>query len=334
MRADRPLSPTADGCAWITIGGIALVVAGFVWLGAFAADGRSFLLPLAVAALLAAGGGYYRLIRCEARLGAMLCGTAEIVGFAAVAGPLSYLAAAAGFPLQDAVLEAWDRRLGIDWSGMVNFVALRPGLQLALLFAYSSFALQTVTTVLVLGLAGQLARLGHFIHAFMATTLVIIAISAISPAAGPWLYLDLQPGAANGFLPVSSSSWPVFLALRDGSLRTVYGLNTEGIITFPSLHAALGVLFAAALWRVKKIRWIALLLNGLLLMATPAYGSHYVTDVLAGIAVAAVSWIALAPRFDPASEPQPEQFSALEDRASIVPEAALPQSDHGSLAKV
>jgi hypothetical protein len=151
MRADPSYSRPADAGAWITIGGIALIVAGFVWRGAFAADGRSFLLPAAVAALLVAAGGYYRSIRDEARIGAMLCGTAQIIGFAAVAGPLSYIAAAAGFPLQDAVLVAWDRRLGIDWTAIAEFVALRPALQHVLLFAYSSFALQTLTTVLVLG---------------------------------------------------------------------------------------------------------------------------------------------------------------------------------------
>ncbi len=161
-------------------------------------------------------------------------------------------------------------------------------------FAYSSFALQTVTTVLVLGLAGQLPRLNTFIGAFVATTLITIAVSAVYPAAGPWLFLDIQPASANGFLPVSSTSWPVFLGLRDGTLHTVHGLKSEGIITFPSLHAALGVLFPAALWRVAGVRWIALILNGLLLLATPAYGSHYVVDVIAGIVIAAACWIAVA----------------------------------------
>jgi hypothetical protein len=269
----------------------------------------------------------------------MLCGAAQIIGFSVVAGPLSYIAATAGFPLQDAVLEAWDRRLGIDWAAMTHFVALRPGLQHLLLFAYSSFALQTVTTVLVLGLAGQFARLDRFIHAFMATTLVIIAASAICPATGPWLYLGLQPGAANGFLPVSSSSWPVFLGLRDGTIRTVYGMNTEGVITFPSLHAGLGVLFSAALWRIRKIRWVALPLNGLLLLATPAYGSHYVVDVLAGLAIAAVSWIALAARFA-ISKPPLEQLSAIRDRAWIGDQASFdqetepPRRQRASLAEI
>ena len=203
----------------------------------------------------------------------------------------------------------------------MTFVSLHPGLQLVLSSAYSSFALQTLTTVLALGVAGQLTRLSSFVAAFVATTLVIIAISAVCPAAGPWLFLDIQPASANGFLPTSSTSWPVFLALRDGTLHTVYGIRSEGIITFPSLHAALGVLFPLALWPVKGVRWLALGLNILLVIATPAYGSHYVVDVIAGILIAAVCWIAVARLLDAASGTQPERVAAIDDPPSIVPEA-------------
>jgi membrane-associated phospholipid phosphatase len=74
-------------------------------------------------------------------------------------------------------------------------------------------------------------------------------------------------------------------------------MNSEGIVTFPSLHAALGILFAAALWRVRGIKWAALVLNALMLVATPAYGSHYFIDVIAGVALAALCWIAAARLF-------------------------------------
>ncbi len=117
----------------------------------------------------------------------------------------------------------------------------------------------------------------------------------------------------------------MFLGLRDGTLHTVYGLRSEGIITFPSLHAALGVLFPAALWRVKGVRWLALGLNILLVIATPAYGSHYVVDVIAEILIAAVCWVAAAWHLDAASEPHAEQLAAIDDPLSIVSEApALP----------
>ncbi len=98
---------------------IALADAGFALLGPIELDFRSFLIPTAATALLAAAGWFYRSVRGEDRLGAILSGTAHMIGFAAVAAPLSYIAATSDFPLRDATLEAWDRQLGIDWTQML-----------------------------------------------------------------------------------------------------------------------------------------------------------------------------------------------------------------------
>jgi membrane-associated phospholipid phosphatase len=316
----------ADAAIWLTIGVVAIIVAGFTLLGSFDLEWRSFLAPISGAALFATGGWFYRSVRNEERLGAILTSTAQVIAFAAVAGPLSYLAATAGFPLQDAMFNAWDRYLHFDWTQMMMFISLRPGLRHILLFAYSSFALQTITTILVLGIAGQLARLSIFVIAFVSTALITIAISAVLPAAGPWLFLKIQPAAANGFLPASASSWPVFLGLREGTLHTVYGLHTEGIITFPSLHAAFCILFAAALCRAKGVKWIALGLNALMLIATPAYGSHYFVDVIAGTLIAMACWIVAARIIGMNSETSMERLAAIPSSPSIAPET-LPQRE-------
>jgi hypothetical protein len=47
----------------------------------------SFVTPTAVAAELAAGAWFYRSVRGEQRLGAILASTAQIIGFAAVGAP-------------------------------------------------------------------------------------------------------------------------------------------------------------------------------------------------------------------------------------------------------
>ena len=283
---------------WGTIGLIGLTMIAATCVTALQIEWRSFLAPVSCGALIAAAGWFYRSVRREPRLGAVLASTSQIIAFAAVGAPLSYLAATAGFPLQDALFDSWDRQwLHLDWSSMMQFIAARPRLRLVLLLAYSSFAVQTVTTVFALGVAGQFARLTTFVVAFIGTTLITIAISALLPAVGPWVLFDLDPAMANGFLPTSSTSWPVFLGLRDGTFHTIHGMNSEGIITFPSLHAALGILFAAALWRTRGIKWAALALNGLMLVSTPAYGSHYVVDVIAGVLIAALCWIAAARYF-------------------------------------
>ena len=80
-----------------------------------------------------------------------------------------------------------------------------------------------------------------------------------------------------------------------------------GLVAMPSFHAAAGAIFVWAGWSFKWLRAPVLLLNSLMWVATITVGAHYMVDVPAGIAVAALSiWI--AKRYVPAapiSDPQP-----------------------------
>jgi len=110
----------------------------------------------------------------------------------------------------------------------------------------------------------------------------------VLPAAGAWPYYGLA-GADLQIVPAVSPSWPVFYGLRDGTFRLLVAVGSEGIITFPSVHAALAVIVVIALWPIAVLRWVFLLLNVAMLAATPIDGSHYFVDVLAGIALALLS---------------------------------------------
>src|SRR5262245_4674582 len=63
--------------------------------------------------------------------------TAQIVLITALMTPLTYVAGAMNFPLQDANLFAIDRALGIDWVAYVNYVNERPLLAIWLGFGFS-----------------------------------------------------------------------------------------------------------------------------------------------------------------------------------------------------
>ncbi len=49
-----------------------------------------------------------------------------------------------------------------------------------------------------------------------------------------------------------------------------------------------------ALWPVRYIGWISVLLNLAMIAATPVDGSHYFSDVAAGLTIATLSWIAVS----------------------------------------
>ena len=50
---------------------------------------------------------------------------------------------------------------------------------------------------------------------------------------------------------------------------------------------------------MKDIKRVGLALNAAMPVATPAYGSRYFVDVIAGILIAAVCWIAAAKSLAP-----------------------------------
>ena len=123
---------------------------------------------------------------------------------------------------------------------------------------------------------------------------------------GAWPYYALSEDNSR-ILPAVSTSWPVLYGLRDGTFRFLVAVGAEGIITFPSLHAALAVIVIAAIWPIAVLRWVFVALNTMMLIATPIDGSHYLIDVLAGIALALLCLIAaqaIAARAAAKSEPQ------------------------------
>jgi membrane-associated phospholipid phosphatase len=82
-------------------------------------------------------------------------------------------------------------------------------------------------------------------------------------------------------------------------------LNTaEGIITFPSYHAALAIIFLVAFWSVPLLRWPSVVLNLALVAGTPIDGGHYFVDLGAGMAIAMVSILAASRLSQPLARSQ------------------------------
>jgi hypothetical protein len=300
---------TIDSRIWrlITVVAAAVVLAPVV--SGFYIVWPTFGLPIGVTLVLCVGAWFYRTWRRDDRLAAGLESTAQLIAFAAVGAPLSYLAVGAGaaIPLQDHAFDAMDRALGFDWMALLRWLNDAPLAFNGLRLVYGSLLPQMTIAVLCLAFTGRLIWLRTFMLAFIFATLTTIAISAVLPAAGVWLHYGLTEADAR-IVPVVSTVWPVFTGLRDGSVRALVAAGAEGVITFPSLHAALAVIMIAALWPIAALRWFVLVLNTVMLVATPIDGAHYVVDVLAGIAVAGASLLAAR---------------AVTERASGAPAAAV-----------
>ena len=275
-----------DHLIWALITVVAALVLAAPFASGFFLDVPTFAPPILAALILTAAAWFYRRWRPDERLASALENTAQVIAFAAVGAPLSYLAAAANLPLQDHALDAADQALGLDWRALLDGMNASPTLYAALRPIYLSLTLQMTTAVLCLAFTGRFVWLRIYTLSFILAALVTIAISAVLPAAGVWPFLGLTIADSPHITPAVSTSWPVFDGLRDGSFRALVAIGSEGIITFPSLHAALAVILITALWPVPILRWVFLGLNLLMLAATPIDGSHYFVDVAAGIAVA------------------------------------------------
>lgn len=203
------------------------------------------------------------------------CSVAQVFVFLTFAAGLQYLAAASDFPLFDDVFLRADEALGFDWDSYSRWVTTSTYANTLLTFGYNSFYMQMFAIGLMHSMREKTDGNAEFIWCYMATLLLVIAISALLPAMG-------RPGM------LGKHHIEVFLAARDGTVSDI-----SGIISFPSFHAAMGTLFIYSVRSIRPLLALSVPLNVLLILATPPCGGHYLVDTLAGItsAVCAISLV-------------------------------------------
>jgi membrane-associated phospholipid phosphatase len=248
-----------------------------------------FCQVVLTAASFAVAGRYLISSNWGSRVAVVLLSGAQLQVLLLLGTPLSYIAASANLPLQDATFAYCDHLLGLDWRAYYNFVMQRPGLIPYAYIGYAMIGLLPVVIPLVLGLTRHYAHLQNFTLACILAICATAAISAILPAIGTYQQLGLPAESLNfkasGYLVQIHELPPV----RDGSLRSLYVTHLGGIVTFPSFHAAAAILDLWALWRVWWMRPLALIANAGMLLATPLLGGHYFVDVFAGVGIAVLA---------------------------------------------
>lgn len=232
-----------------------------------------FLL-LFSALYLWAGSAISPLRRPAAVVADFFLSLAQAVAAVTVLLPLSYLTAAAGFPLLDAELARLDAALGFDWDTAARWVAGRPALDQALQLAYFSVPAQAAFILLMGSLRRPGGRNSEFIWLLIVSALITAAIATFTPAAGK-----------NGHLDYLDQ----LMKIRNGGWQVMTYTDPKGIVTFPSYHAAEAILLTYlvrhALWALAAFGS----LNAVVIVAAVPAGGHYLVDLFGGAAVAAVS---------------------------------------------
>ena len=181
---------------------------------------------------------------------------------------------------------------------MNRYVAEHPSLVAVLRFAYQSFRLQAVFVVVLLSLRMSHRRLAIFMLAWTFALIISLIGHAVAPSETAYVHYGMTAGGSLPDLSAQAGAAPaeVLHALRAGGLRHLLDDDLNGLVTFPSFHAAAALLYVWALWPLAWIRWPAVLLNGLMLVAVPVIGAHYLVDLIAALPVAVLS-VAMAKMF-------------------------------------
>ena len=185
----------------------------------------------------------------------MLGGIAQALLIPGLMTPLTYIAASAGFPMQDANLFKLDQALGLDWRAYLSFVDDHRLLSVLLAKSYGAIGVQMLIIPLLLSAVGKFRHLQQYVLALALTLMVTTAISSFVPALGAYHQLGLVAADHPNVIPAAFiSSLTEIPALRDGSLRHLNLSELVGVVTFPSFHSSAAVLFAWALWPVRWVR--------------------------------------------------------------------------------
>lgn len=285
-----------DDAAWVmvlaTLGAVLLLQI----LDPFVLSSDGLAIPAAFAAILGMVAAFYRRHRPSPALVAMTVALQQMTLFSALGAILSYMMAARGGEAWDGRIAGWDAALGFDWPAALGWLDRHALLAAPLKTAYETLMPQMAALVVALGLCGRLAALRTAVLAAMLAGMAAILLSALMPAMGAYMHFGMHPGDYPHLRPATAL---VHIGdvqgLRDGTLRTLSLATMQGIITFPSYHAALATIFGWGFSRAsyRWIGWPGMAVAGLTLLSTPLDGGHYLSDVLAGCAVASISlWIA------------------------------------------
>jgi hypothetical protein len=299
-------------------------VRSIVWIGTLAAAAATYAACMLSGLVLAAGSRPLALsfalaaVLClwrkpssfvtHARLVAAIEGFLLFAAMGAMGAILSYVAMLQSSGFTDPLLDRWDSALGFHWPAIRAELLRHEWLSFVMEKAYLACFWMPFAVFALLYRADQIDRLYRYLRAHGMALAVTIVVFFFFPARAAFAFY-LAPGTP---LPGNAKHYgAVIQGLRDGSFTTIDLAHLGGIITFPSFHAAMAILFVWAVWPARRFRLPMVAVNLLMWLAAVPLGGHYVVDLLGGsvIAVAALAVAAKAGRASATSGSYPAAAS-------------------------
>ena len=260
----------------------ALAICDWVWASHAGLTFGHWTQFAVLTGLLLAIGFFYGSIRRNAQLADMALWGALVTVFSLAAAIFTYLTATLAFPLVDGELARIDAGLGFSWPAWFHFVNSHPLLKGLFVIIYASLLPECAASIIYFAHRRQSDRIAEFLWGALFSILITAAISGIVPALGAFVHFGV-PG------PAKATYLPHLLALREGTASSFSLNEIQGIITMPSYHTVLAILIIYAYRGCGRLFALALALNGVMLLSLPSEGGHYLVDLIAGGAIAAVT---------------------------------------------
>ncbi|MEM7634342.1 MAG: phosphatase PAP2 family protein [Pseudomonadota bacterium] len=205
---------------------------------------------------------------------------------------MTYLGTAAGYPLIDGYLSAFDKALGFDWQAHVAWVNSTPWAVTLLHEVYMSILSAMMVVLGLLFVMRRFDRIRELLLINGSLGLLGIVFCTFLPAIGAYAYYAPASELVSN-IPASAGRYHLehFNGLRSGDLLSFDYVRTQGIITFPSFHTIVPVLL---LWSLRGTWafWPTLPVCVIMIVSTISIGGHHLADIIASIALCAISiWL-------------------------------------------
>lgn len=226
---------------------------------------------------------------------------------------LAYLAEVHSGQFIDEALDIADQAIGFRWLSVHHLMSERPIIHRLMNISYLFCFPMPLIVFALLHANLQIKRSYIYIAAYGLTLAITVAVFFFTPAKGAFgFYLHNGPGTPDGGVHFGA----IIAQLRGGSLTRLDLSDMGGIVSFPSFHAAMAILFAWGAWPIRRARIPMLAANGLMWVSAIPIGGHYLVDLLGGslIAVASILLVARACREAPPNR-QRDMMPAVSDAA-------------------
>jgi hypothetical protein len=206
-----------------------------------------------------------------------------MVLFTNVGSIMQYGAVAIAFPYADWWLAAADAAVGVYVPSLAAWTAAHPFVNLGFRISYASLIAQFFFTILVLAAYRDRAGVWEFAFHFHVCLIITVAALTVFPAICPPAYYHFQPT-----IEMTRVIRQIQL-VHEGTMKIVRFDELEGLVSFPSFHAAGGLIVTWAFRHRRRFFVPLALLNIALIASTFMSGVHYLVDVIASVPLFAFS---------------------------------------------